>query len=96
MPTREVTPRFLRDYSRLTKEQRREFLEALQQFVEGLRQGQFAVSPRIKAIQGREGVWELTWAHDGRATFEYGESIVPGERHVIWRRIGTHDVFRAP
>jgi hypothetical protein len=38
----------------------------------------------------------MTWAADGRATFEYGQEIRPGEPHIIWRRIGTHDVFRQP
>lgn len=30
-----------------------------------------------------------------RATFEYGDEIL-GEPHIVWRRIGTHDVFRRP
>jgi hypothetical protein len=38
----------------------------------------------------------MTWAPDGRATFEYGDEIQPGEAHIIWRRIGTHSVFRQP
>jgi hypothetical protein len=47
-------------------------------------------------VQGATGVFEMTWAPDGRATFQYGESKAGGEPHVIWRRIGTHDVFRSP
>lgn len=38
----------------------------------------------------------MTWAADGRATFEYGEPMLPGQPHIIWRRIGTHEVFRNP
>jgi hypothetical protein len=38
----------------------------------------------------------MTWAADGRATFEYGQEVRPGEAHIIWRRIGTHDIFRRP
>jgi hypothetical protein len=30
------------------------------------------------------------------ATFEYGDEIQLGEPHIIWRRIGTHSVFRQP
>jgi len=41
------------------------------------------------------GVYEMPWAPDGRATFEYGESEGEGA-HVIWRRIGSHAVFRRP
>jgi hypothetical protein len=39
-------------------------------------------------------VYEVTWAPDGPATFEYGEELRVGELHVIWRRVGTHDIFR--
>jgi hypothetical protein len=38
---------------------------------------------------------EMTWDNDGRATFSYGVERVPGQPHVIWRRIGTHDIFTA-
>jgi hypothetical protein len=41
-------------------------------------------------------VWELTWAPDGRATFEYGDPVRAGDPHIIWRRVGTHDIFRQP
>jgi hypothetical protein len=44
-------------------------------------------------VQGRPRVWELTYAADGRATFSYGDEVVHGEPHVIWRRVGTHDVL---
>ena len=37
----------------------------------------------------------MTWADDGRATFEYGEAV-EGESHVTWRRVGTHSVFKQP
>lgn len=35
----------------------------------------------------------MTWASDGRAIFHYGDEIHPGEPHIIWLRIGTHDIF---
>ncbi|WP_267887199.1 hypothetical protein [Thermobifida halotolerans] len=35
----------------------------------------------------------MTWAPDGRATWQYGEERVPGKPHVIWRRVGTHAIF---
>jgi hypothetical protein len=38
---------------------------------------------RVKRVQGHPGVWEMTWAPDGRATFEYGAEVRPGEAHVI-------------
>ncbi|HEV7161625.1 MAG TPA: hypothetical protein VGN25_00075 [Solirubrobacteraceae bacterium] len=36
---------------------------------------------------------EITFAPDGRATFEYGVEVMAGEPHVIWRRVGTHAVL---
>jgi hypothetical protein len=41
---------------------------------------------------GQLNVFEMTWDNDGRATFSYGAGRVPGQPHVIWRRIGTHDI----
>jgi hypothetical protein len=38
----------------------------------------------------------MSWSPDGRATFEYGDEIQPGAAHIIWRRVGTHSVFRQP
>ena len=47
-------------------------------------------------MQGTRGVFEMTWAPDGRATFSYGEPVQEGARHVQWRRCGTHSIFRNP
>ena len=35
----------------------------------------------------------MTWALDGRATLSWGDEIVPGHRHVIWRRCGGHEIL---
>jgi hypothetical protein len=32
----------------------------------------------------------------GRATWEYGPALHPGEQHIIWHRIGTHDILSGP
>lgn len=96
MPTHRELPRFLRDWASLQPDQRAAFLAALQLFVLGVAVQDFDPRLRVKRVQGRVGVWEMSWAADGRATFEYGNQVIPGEPHVIWRRIGTHDVFRRP
>ncbi len=94
MPTYLRLPRFDRDYATLTSDQRRAFRRAVARFVEDLNAGR---SPRpglrVKAVQRGSGVFELTWAPDGRATFQYGESLRAGDVHVIWRRIGTHAIL---
>jgi len=41
-------------------------------------------------------VFEMTSADDGRATFQYRDAVIEAEPHVIWRRVGTHDVFNQP
>ncbi|MFD3956975.1 MULTISPECIES: hypothetical protein [Streptomyces] len=46
------------------------------------------------------GVYELTWSMGtgpaGRTAFEYGAEVRPGTPHVIWRRIGTHQILTGP
>lgn len=76
------------------------FLAAVEQFVEDLnRGGRFRKGLRVKEVQGASGIFEMTWAADGRATFEYGGEVTEGragQPHVLWRRIGTHSVFKQP
>jgi hypothetical protein len=38
----------------------------------------------------------MTWADNGRATFEYGPEVRPGHAHIIWRRIGGHEILDNP
>jgi hypothetical protein len=97
VPTFAWLARFGADFDRLTPAQQAAFLAAVAQFVEDLRKGgQFRKGLRVKGVQGASGVFEMTWADDGRATFQYGDAVVEGEPHVIWRRVGTHDIFRQP
>jgi hypothetical protein len=51
---------------------------------------------RVKCVTAHPGVFEMTWDGDGRATFSYGTERVPGQAHIIWRRIGTHTIFTPP
>ncbi|MDV6011237.1 hypothetical protein F8178_01860 [Haloechinothrix sp. LS1_15] len=66
------------------------------QFVPGLKAGSFRPGLRVKGIQGARGIYEMTWAPDGRATWQYGKQQRPGEAHIIWRRIGGHRIFSGP
>ena len=97
MPTFAWLARFGADFDRLTLAQQAAFLAAVAQFVEDLREGgQFRKGLRVKGVQGAPGVFEMTWADDGRATFQYGEALLEDQPHVIWRRVGTHVIFRQP
>jgi hypothetical protein len=98
VPTFERLPRFDREFRRMSRELQRAFLNMLPLFIAALRESPPSFPPalRVKRVQGRDAVWEITFAPDGRATFAYGEEVRPGEAHVIWRRVGTHDVLSDP
>lgn len=97
MPTYERLPRFDRDFATMTEAERKAFQVAARKFVADLERGRgFRPGLRVKGIQSAEGIFEMTWAKDGRATFEYGEPIHKGEPHIVWRRVGTHKIFETP
>ncbi|MFF5131088.1 hypothetical protein ACFY41_29710 [Streptomyces syringium] len=97
MPTFETLPRFATDLRQLSAAQRRRFRRVvIDAFVPDLRNGLFRPGLRIKGLRSTPGVYELTWAPDGRATWEYGDEKVRGTRHIIWRRVGTHTILTGP
>src|SRR6266540_5585944 len=97
MPTREILESFWRGWDRLTPEDQRAFLVAVEKLVQDLRAGQgIRKGLRVKGVKGARGIYELTWAPNGRATFQYGRAVRNDEPHVIWRRIGGHDIFGDP
>jgi hypothetical protein len=59
--------------------------------------GPWPASLRVKSVRSAPGVLEMTWSlasPDGRATFSL--VTVDGELRCRWRRVGDHDVFKAP
>ena len=96
MPTFERKAAFLAEFRGMSLERREAFMRMVILFVGDLTDGALRPSLRVKRVRGHHGVWELTWASDGRATFEYGDEVVPGEPHIIWRRVGTHEIFDRP
>ena len=96
MPTYRALPRFMREYDRLSAAQQAAFNAAVVKFVADMKRGSFRAGLRIKGVAGHPGVYEMTWAPDGRATFEYGDPVQPGEPHIIWWRISSHDIFDEP
>lgn len=99
MPTHEESAAFLNDVRRLTPGQRRRFLTVLRRFINDLRAMEagkriwFRSGLRVKGVQGAPGLFEMTWAPDGRATFFFGTSRVSGLRHVKWERCGDHSIL---
>jgi hypothetical protein len=88
----------LKDYRALSKSEKSLVKAALVKFIADLEAGHFRRSLRVKGIQGAPGIFEMTWADDGRTTFQYGAPVEghENEPHVIWRRIGRHDIFGSP
>jgi hypothetical protein len=84
MPAFELTSRFEKDW-------RKPFVPDLDAPDQPFRPGL-----RVKGVTAHPGVFEMTWAPDGRATLSYGPERIPGSAHVIWRRIGTHAIFTPP
>lgn len=96
MPTFDTTRRFERDHAGLRPQQKAQFRTAVEKLIEDLPAKRFRKGLRVKGVQGADGIFEMTWADDGRATFQYGESIREGEPHVVWRRVGTHGILDDP
>jgi hypothetical protein len=97
MPTFDKLPRFQRDLDQLSMDDRKRFKQAVARFIEDLDGGRgFRPGLRVRGIEGAPGIFEMTWAPDGRATFHYGAPVREGQVHVVWRRVGTHAVFANP
>jgi hypothetical protein len=85
------------DFDALSQSQQVAFRAAVAQFVEDRPSGAgFRNGLRVKGVKGAAGIFEMTWADNGRATFEYRDAIVAGEPHIVWRRVGTHTIFDRP
>lgn len=97
MPTYQRLPRFDQDWRLLSRADQQRFITAVRRFVEDLEAGRiFRPGLRVKAMQGTDSVMEMTFSPDGRATWQFGAEVKQGEAHVVWRRIGMHDIFRSP
>lgn len=96
MPTYEGLPRFWREFNGLGLEEQARFLSAVGLLMRFLRSGETIPGLRLKGVSSHPGVFEITWGPDRRATFEYGGQVRPGHPHIVWRRVGSHDIFRDP
>ena len=99
VPTHDETGVFLRDYESLTPERqdrcdgkREEFVVDLIAMERGRRQG-FRPGLRVKRVQGALGLFEMTWAPDGRAISSMGEPVIADKRHIVWHRVGDHSIL---
>ncbi len=105
MPTFDVMVRFWSDYESLSSDQKHQFIRARDEFVAIMQEWERAGYrgtphfPRhlgVKPLKGYRNIWELAWAPDGRCTWEYGAPQRDDRCHVIWRRIGSHNIYDDP
>src|SRR5438552_1590209 len=103
MPTFEARERFKHEYARLRPDRQELFRHTLREFISVLRQlererstdiPQFPQHLGVTPMVNQRSIMEFAWAGDGRCTWEYGTPQIPGKYHVIWRRIGTHAIYR--
>jgi hypothetical protein len=94
VPAWEADPAFFRQFDRLTTAQKKAFRRAYGHMVEDLKRGQgFRSGLRIKGVRQVPGLFEMTWAPDGRATFGNRPEVRPGEAHIVWIAVGSHDIL---
>lgn len=98
MPTFDRLALFKREYRKLTPEQQARFKVAVAKLVAALSRTPAGLpgEPLVNPLAGHHHVYELRFAPDGRATFTFGEPVREGQAHIIWRRIGGHDVLARP
>ena len=97
MPTFERLPRFDKDWAGLSPAEQQRFRRAVASFITDLSAGRpFRQGLRVKRVKSTSDAWEMTFAPDGRATWQYGREIRLGEPHVVWRRVGSHTIFKRP
>jgi hypothetical protein len=97
-------PIFLREYQRLTAQEREKFLEALSVFITSVKHFEqhpeafiWPTSLRFEKLVGFNQIYAITWSFkqpDGRATFRM--ETMSGEMWITWRRIGRHDIYKNP
>jgi hypothetical protein len=93
---------FDRDLAGLPAEHRALFLSVLRDhFLPAIAAGAFTGTPpwpkRLRVHQLAGGVYSITWSFsgpDGRATFHLERE--DDETILVWRRIGTHDIYDRP
>ena len=61
--------------------------------METKKQRWFRPGLRVKTVRGAPGLYEMSWAPDGRALFSL-EIAGPGQLvHVVWHRCGDHSTL---
>lgn len=93
-PTFEATSEFDNKYKRLSRQEQQQFRAAVRHLVEDLKAKKgFRRALRVKGFKRATGVFEMSWAPNGRALFTIDEEVIKGETHIRWISIGGHEIF---
>ena len=98
-----TTGSFDRDFARLPAEHQQMFLKVLRvRFLPAIDAGSFTGVPpwpkRLRVHQLVGSVYSITWnftGPDGCATFGLDRDQT-GDTVLVWRQIGTHDIYDRP
>ncbi|HEY7832048.1 MAG TPA: hypothetical protein VIG30_00670 [Ktedonobacterales bacterium] len=95
MPTYDWETLFINEFKRLSVPDQALFLSAMRQMVRDVKAKRpFHPKLRVKSVTDHPGLFELSWAPNGRAPFVYEPEQKAREAHVIWQRIGGHEIFK--
>lgn len=79
------------------RDARREFvrvlLEAEKRGVGGILD--FPKKLGVTHMRDAKGVLEFAFGGDLRATWQYGTPRRAGKYHIVWRRVGSHAIYRS-
>jgi mRNA-degrading endonuclease YafQ of YafQ-DinJ toxin-antitoxin module len=92
----EFTPRFRRDYRNLEKKEQRAVTNArttIKLALEG--NVEYSYKHRIKQMEGHPDIWEGHVKDNLCFTFHYHKTDT-GEKIVLFRRVGTHAIYKKP
>jgi hypothetical protein len=94
----------MREYQRLSVEEREKFLETLSVFITSAKHFEqhpeafiWPAALRFEKLVGLDKIYAITWSFkqpDGRATFRMEN--ISGEIWITWRRIGRHSIYKKP
>jgi hypothetical protein len=87
----------MREYRALSHQDKLAFRRARDRFVAALMADRIPEAGLgIEEMAGHPHIYEFHFSGGGRATFHYGTSARGRNAHVIWRRIGGHEIYREP
>jgi mRNA-degrading endonuclease YafQ of YafQ-DinJ toxin-antitoxin module len=87
---------FWKTYAQLPVEIKEKAREAFQLFQQGVDNPLFHPSLRIRKLEGHSDIWEGHITVQYVFTFHIEEDAETGEKIYVFRKVGTHEIYRKP